>query len=268
MSSEVSELAEALHGTATAPLTADGNDRMLSSTRAICGVYLNAWRYLRNDGGFSVRRWVREVADGSSQRWLHLVYRDDQMAMLRLLIATWLDLAIVEALSMPEQTGRRLWFVMDELDSLGKVGSLRGGLTKLRKYGGIVVAGLQTIAQVRSTYGYDEAQVLLSCLSTKLILSAGDAETARYCERELGTQEVEHQQVSESRSRQVGNPLGGSQSTNQSVHRTIQSTVLASEIAALPNLHGYLYVAGQPIIQVVLDYYELQGETQAFVPER
>jgi len=146
---------------------------MLSSTRAICGVYLNAWRYLRNDGGFSVRRCVREVAQSRALRWLHFVYRDDQMAMLRLLVATWLDFAIVETLSMPEQPGRRLWFIMDELDSLGKIGSLRGGLTKLSKYGGIVVAGLQTIAQLRSTYGYDEAQVLLSCLSTKLVVSAG-----------------------------------------------------------------------------------------------
>jgi hypothetical protein len=266
LSSDVSELAETLQGTPAAPLAAEGNDRMLSSTRAICGVYLNAWRYLRNNGEFSVRRCVKEVAEGSATRWLHLVYRDDQMAMLRLLIATWLDLAIVETLSMPEQAERRLWFVMDELDSLGKVGSLRGGLTKLRKYGGIVVAGLQTIAQLRSTYGYEEAQVLLSCLSTKLVLSAGDAETARYFEHELGTQEVEHPQISESQSRQIGNPMGGTQSRNRSVHRTIQSTVLASEIAALPNLHGYLYIAGQPISRIALDFHEAQNRVQAFVP--
>ena len=111
--------------------------------------------------------------------WLYLVYCDDQMAMLRLLITTWLDLAIVETLSLDEQSGRRCsWFVVDEWDSLGKVDSLRGGLTKLRKYGGAVVAGLQTMAQLCSSYGRDEARVLLSCFSTKLILAAVDPKNA------------------------------------------------------------------------------------------
>jgi type IV secretory pathway TraG/TraD family ATPase VirD4 len=39
------------------------------------------------------------------------------------------------------------------------------------------VSGLQTIAQLRDTYGHDEAQTLLSCLSTKLVMAAGDGET-------------------------------------------------------------------------------------------
>ena len=86
------------------------------------------------------------VPTATHTRWLYLVYRDDQMAMPRLLITTWLDLAIVETLSLPEEPRRRLWFVLDEWDSLGKVDSLRSGLTKLRKYGGAVVAGLQTMA--------------------------------------------------------------------------------------------------------------------------
>jgi type IV secretory pathway TraG/TraD family ATPase VirD4 len=111
--------------------------------------------------------------------------------MLRLLITTWLDLAIVETLSLPEQPHRRVWLVLDEWDNLGKVDSLRSGLTKLRTYGGAVVAGLQMMAQLRSSYGHDGAQVLLSCFSTKLILASGETETARYFEHELGTQELE-----------------------------------------------------------------------------
>src|SRR5690606_19675059 len=101
--------------------------------------------------------------------WLFITYRDDQADMLRRLVATMLDLAIVEGLSLSEDQDRGLWFVMDEVDSLGRVSSLRGGLTKLRKYGGRCVLGLQTIAQLRATYGHDEAQTLLANCSTKLI---------------------------------------------------------------------------------------------------
>ncbi len=114
--------------------------------------------------------------------------------MLRNLVACWLELAIVEGLSMTESQSRRLWFIMDELDSLGKITSLRAGLTKLRKYGGVCVSGLQTIAQLRSTYGHDEAQTLLSCMSQKLILKAGDGETAKYFENEIGQQEIEREE--------------------------------------------------------------------------
>jgi type IV secretory pathway TraG/TraD family ATPase VirD4 len=142
---------------------------------------------------------------------VYLVYRDDQMALLRLLVTTWLDLAIIETLSLSERPDRRFWFVLDEWDSLGKVGSLRDGLTKLRKYEGAVVAGLQTMAQLRPSYGHDKAQVLLSCFSTKLILTTGDTETARYFEHEPGAQELERSDPSQSRTFSYENSLSSSQ---------------------------------------------------------
>jgi type IV secretory pathway TraG/TraD family ATPase VirD4 len=241
------------------------NDRMLSNTRAIASVYLNTWSHLRDRGEFSVRDWVRGAAAGKKTPWLYLVYRDDQMALLRLLIATWLDLAIVETLGLDEQPARRIWFVMDEADSLGKVASLRDGLTKLRKYGGAVVAGLQTIAQLRSTYGRDEAQVLLSCLSSKLVLAAGDAETARYFEQELGTQEIERVQVRQSDSRQKLDPLAGSLGKSAQAMRSTQATVLASEISRLPNLHGFLVTGGHPIVRVTVPYQDMAIVREPFV---
>jgi type IV secretory pathway TraG/TraD family ATPase VirD4 len=268
MSAETEELGRTLAGTAAAILTARGNERMLANTRVICSTYLNAWRYLSEGGSFSVREWTRQTARQEHTRWLYLVYRDDQMAMLRLLVTTWLDLALVETLSLPEQPLRRLWLVLDEWDSLGKVDSLRSGLTKLRKYGGAVVAGLQTMAQLRSTYGHDEAQVLLSCFSTKLILAAGDTETARYFEHELGTQELERLDRSRSRNFSWDNPLSGSQGTHEAWHRMTQSTVLASEISALPNLHGYLITMGNPIARITLQYIEMNVQTEPFIRAR
>jgi hypothetical protein len=103
MSAETEELGRTLDGTAAAILTARGNERMLANTRVICSTYLNAWRYLPEGGSFSVREWVRQTARKEHTWWLYPVYRDDQMAMLRLLVTTWLDLALVETLSLPEQ---------------------------------------------------------------------------------------------------------------------------------------------------------------------
>jgi len=248
------ELADLLGDSPAAVLTKQGNERMLGSVRSSAGTPLANWVYLADQGTFSVRKWVR--ASDTDRKWLFLTYTDAQMAELRNLVACWLELAIVEGLSLSESQQRRLWYVMDELDSLGKITSLRAGLTKLRKYGGVCVSGLQTVAQLRTTYGHDEAQTLLSCMTTKLILKAGDGETAKYFENEIGQQEVEREEVSEGTSQRVGE--FGSSSENKSVRRTTQAAVLASQITGLDNLHGYLMLTGQPIAKVQLDYVAMQ----------
>lgn len=46
---------------------------------------------------------MREVGAQQHDKWLYLTYQDNQMAMLRNLVATWLELAIVEGLSLSEE---------------------------------------------------------------------------------------------------------------------------------------------------------------------
>lgn len=247
---EQNELADLLADSPAAGYTKPANARMLESIRSTGCAPLSNWIYLADQGTFSVRKWVRE--SDANRACLFMTYTDGQMAELRNLVACWLELAIVEGLSLTESQSRRLWFIMDELDSLGRIMSLRGGLTKLRKYGGICVSGLQTIAQLRRTYGHDEAQTLLSCMSTKLILKAGDNETAKYFENEIGQQEVEREEVSEGTSSKIGDL--GSSSENKSVRRNTQAAVLASEITGLDNLYGFLMMTGQPTARVQLPY--------------
>lgn len=259
---EPKELADMLAGTPAAALCAKGNERMLASTRAILSSYIGVFPYLPDEGTFSVREWVR---NSLGEGWLFITYRDDQMGMLKHLVAMMLELAIVEGLSLSEDQDRGLWFVMDEVDSLGKVTSLRAGLTKLRKYGGRCVLGLQTVAQLRTTYGRDEAQTLMANCSTKLVLRAGDAETARSMEEELGQQEIERFVSSTSQSSPGIFSEGGgssSQSTNQQFTR--QSTVMASEIMGLENLHGFLKMPGDTIHRIKLDYVSMPESQPAF----
>lgn len=260
---ELTELGDLLADSPQASYAKPANARMMESVRSTGCEPLSRWVYLADNGTFSVRKWVR--ASDTERRWLFLTYTDAQMADLHHLIACWLELAIVEGLSLTESQQRRLWYVMDELDSLGKITSLRAGLTKLRKYGGVCVSGLQTIAQLRTTYGHDEAQTLLSCMSTKLILKAGDGETAKYFENEIGQQEVEREEVSEGTSQRVGE--FGSSSENKSVRRSTQQAVLASQITGLDNLHGYLIVTGLPIAKIELQYVPMQDINAPYEPK-
>lgn len=263
-SAPIKELEPVLLGTPAYPMIQKGGEKALASIRMIAAVYLAAWEYLPDHGTFSVRQWVRQSDENPA--WLYLTYRDDQMALLRNLVACWLELAIVEGLTLNENPNRRLWYIMDELDSLGKVSSLRAGLTKLRKYGGVCVSGLQTIAQLRTTYGKDEAQTLLSCMSNKLVLRAGDNETGKYFEQELGEQEIERQELSNSTSTRIGELPNNSQ--NVSTRRTQQMAVLASEVQGLPDLHGFLKLIGLPIARVVLQYVPMPDLNPAFAGKK
>lgn len=257
-SADQKELEPLLSGTAAAVMCQKGNDKMLNNTRATMLPYLSIFDYLPDEGQFSIRQFIQE---DWRDNWLFITYRDDQMGMLRNLVATALEMALVEGLSLSENQERGLWYVMDEVDSLGKVTSLRAGLTKLRKYGGRCVLGLQTVAQLRTTYGRDEAQTLIANTSVKCILRAGDSETAKNMENELGEQEIERTQVNDSFSTSDN---GQSQSQNTSTQVVRQSAVLASEIMGLPDLQGYLKIPGDEIARIKVEYVAMPDQNPAF----
>lgn len=263
-SAPADELQKLLIGTPAAILTQKENNKMLGNVRGIISSYMGAWQYLKSDGDFSIRKFIRD-SDTSNGAWLFMTYTDAQMSMLKGLIAAWMELAVIEGLSLPESTSaapRRLWLVLDELDSLGKISSLKLGLTKLRKYGVCCICGIQTIAQLRATYGRDDAQTLLSCMATKLILPPGDNETADYMSKELGEQEIERMQVSQGESNKFGEMAG--HNTNQHMHRQTQSAVMPSQLLSLPNLQGYLRMPGSDVFQVVIPYQSMPDKNPPY----
>jgi type IV secretory pathway TraG/TraD family ATPase VirD4 len=212
-----------------------GEGGMLASVKGIIGAYLPAYRHLAPSTGaegFSIRKWVQN--EGSD--WLWLPYRDDQLSSIKPLIACWLGEAVNATLSLRPSAERRLWIVTDELASLGMIASLSDGLTKGRKYGLRVVAGLQSVSQLRQIYGQNGAQTLLSCLSTLLCLRAADSDTAEYFSKAFGEQEILRTDSSE-------NSSGG---TTTSVKHVTQKAILASEISGLSQRVGFVRVANQP----------------------
>ena len=90
-------------------------------------------------------------------------------------------------------------------------------------------------------------------MSTKLILAAGDNETGKYFENELGQVEVLKTSYTSGQSDKT-TEWGKHNSTGQNHSHHIEAAVLASEIQNLPNLQGFLKVAGWPIVRVQLEY--------------
>jgi len=221
-----------------------GARQALSSARFILAKYLDPHQYLKDGGEFSIRRWLENGQSGN----LYITWREDMLEALKPLVSTWVDILCTSILSLPESTARPIWMVIDELDSLQKLPSLEDALTKGRKHGLRIVAGIQSTAQLERTHGAKDATVLRSCFRNFLVLGGGrsDSKTAEDLSRSLGEHEVERETTGES-----SGERGGSRSRTTRIER--ERVVMPSEIQSLPELTGYVAFAGDiPIARVKL----------------
>jgi len=155
-------------------------------------------------------------------------------------------MAMANRMSQPERD-LRLWFVVDELDSLGAIDGLKDALARLRKFGGRCVLGFQSVAQVSSTYGNGDAQTIIENCGNTLILRCSSSEhggTSQFASRLIGEREVIRRSTSRGRDRDsLFATRGARRSTNISEQHVIELAVLPSQIEQLPDLTGYLKTA-------------------------
>lgn len=218
-----------------------GGERMLASILGTLAPAIGNLRYMARLGGepFSIRRWIRGQA-GS----LWMPYAANQVAALRGLVSCWMNIAILETLSLPPSRDRRIWFHIDELDALGRIEGLKDAQARLRKFGGCVAIGFQSFAQVKAVYGEGAHTIIENC-GNLLLLRAGASDgggTAKLASDLIGDREVERNDVSRSRTR----GRFTSQSTSMQTKRTVEDAALASEIMQLGNREGYLKRATSP----------------------
>jgi len=206
-------------------------------------------------GDFSIRRWLEDHHAGN----LYITWREDMGAALRPLISAWVDVICTSVLSLPEQPERRIWLMIDELASLEKLASLKDALTKGRKHGLRVVAGLQSTSQLDDIYGVKEAQTLRASFRSLVVLggSRTDPKTNEDMSLSLGEHEVERDRHSKN--------LGRHSSTSRSLERVRERVILPAEIANLADLTAYIGFAGNlPIARVPLTVKQFATRFPAF----
>ena len=244
------ELKALVGGTPAQPFLEEHNGRMFDSIRSVTSSAVSSLAYVsrQRSAPLAVRDWVRASAGtggsaGPSGRGvLFMPYKSGQVAALSSTISAWMRLAIFETMNRDEGD-QRLWFVVDELDALGQIDGLKDALARLRKFGGRVVLGFQSIAQVSSTYGSGEAQTIVENCGNTLILRCSGSEnggTSRFASGLIGEREVLRTAIS--RSRRATEILP---SITRAEHLGVESAVMSSEIEQLPDLAGYLKLASR-----------------------
>jgi len=238
---KINELKQLCVGTPAARYFEEGGERMLAS---ILGTLAPAIGHLRHVAAvhgepFSVRRWIRE---GTGSLWMP--YAANQVAALKGLISCWMNIAIIETLSLEPDQDRRIWFHVDELDALGRIEGLKDAQARLRKFGGCVAIGFQSFSQVKQVYG-ESAQTIIENCGNLLLLRAGASEdggTAKLVSELIGDREVERDDVNWSRT----HGRFTTRSMSVQTRRSAEDVVLASEITQLGNREGFVKRATIP----------------------
>ena len=208
------------------------------SVRGTLAQYLQPWGYLPDTGDFSIREWVRGV-DRDDDSWLFLPFNSDQKALLGGLICTALSMAFVEGLSLTPDDRRRLWYILDEVGTLGTIPNLTDTLDLVRKHGGAVTLGFQTVAQLRQHYGDNFAESLMANTGTVLLLNPNDPNTAEWAAKRIGQVQIRRMTHGTSSTAHPVMPVRtNTQSANEQI--TVEDAVLPAQLMNLPQREGYL----------------------------
>lgn len=241
-------------------LVSDKIQKTALTLKTVMVTYLKSLLYLKNEGEiFSIRDWILNDEGSSS---LFISSEGRKHAALTPLISAWLNTATKELLGLKPNQNRRIWFILDEVDSLHVLPFLSSAEAEGRKFGGSFLLGYHGASQLRTTYGYDGATKLSNLASTRLFLRQPEEADASYASKNIGDAEVE--EVNESISYGANTMRDGISVSKQKKREPL---VLPIEIQTADDLTGYLRVKGDfPAAKVKIPYVDYPIIHEEFIP--
>ena len=174
--SGVEELYTLLDGTDTAKYFTKDNAKAASSIIAVLMANVKSLKFLNDTdkgNGFSIKSYTKGVNEGKKS-WLFLATDPSSRELTTPLNASILELFISHMRKTRTKPINKLWIVMDELPSLGKLPSISQLMAEGRKYGACVLAGVQSTSQLYHHYGDAESSTLIGLFKTKFAFASDD----------------------------------------------------------------------------------------------
>jgi len=218
----------------------------------------DAFKLLPKEGE-TERRWSTVEWAKERKGWVFLTSKPTMRERMRPLMSLWLDLLVLRLMN-DDTVRRKTWFVLDELASLQRLPQLTTAVTENRKSDNPMVLGFQGKAQVEALYGH-VAEAMLSQPATKIFLKTSEPNASEWISKAIG--EVEIERFRESRT--VGKFPRNSE--NESRDITQEPLVMASEVAGLDPLHGYLK-HGNLVLRMRFPYLELKANAEKFIERK
>lgn len=259
LTTSLEEMRGLLKGTESENLVSKEIEKTAISIKSVLATYTKALRFLEgldrtSTTKFSIKNWIKNANDPQTYNkgWLFITSRSKYHKEIKPLISLWLGLAMQAVQSLKANQKNRVWLIMDELASLHRLETLSDTVADIRKFGGCVAIGIQSIAQLDFIYGTHEAGAIVDLLNTSIFFRSPKEKIAQWVSKEL-SQQIIH----EMRESQSYGPDSVRDGNTISSQRTTRNTVECSEIMTLDDGECYVRLVGKhPITQLKNKYIE------------
>ena len=179
------------------------------------------------DGDFSVRQWLE-----NGRGMIYVTNYADIRDTLKPILTLFIDLLGRKLLPLADSHTRRVFFMLDEVNTLQKMSTLLDLLTLSRSKGGCVFLGTQDYGQIDKLYSRELRQSIVNACGSSVIFAVAD-EAAKTASRNIG--DTEHIDAERSYSMGVKNFKDG---TNLSERKKKEALIMSSDLTNLPELTG------------------------------
>jgi type IV secretory pathway TraG/TraD family ATPase VirD4 len=256
--SNAEEIDRRVEGTELAAMIDRGAANQRSGVLGSLNMVADAFKLLPKESETKLRwntvEWAKE-----RKGWVFLTSKATMRERMRPLVSLWLDLLVLRMMN-DDGARRKTWFVLDELASLQRLPQLTTAVTENRKSNNPMVLGFQGKAQVEALYGH-VAEAMLSQPATKIFLKTSEPHASEWISMAIGEVEIERFRESRTLGRFPRN------SENQSRDITREPLVMASEVAGLDPLHGYLK-HGNLVLRMRFPYLEFQDNAEKYIERK
>jgi type IV secretory pathway TraG/TraD family ATPase VirD4 len=146
-----------------------------------------------NNGNFSLKEYFSNLKQGSDS-WLFLASKPSGRELTLPLIACLTELAFSQLIDIGIDQNRRVWLVIDELASLGKLPALSTLMAEGRKYGASIIAGVQSLNQIYDHYGSYAGSAIFGQFGTNFFFRNNEPAIAKMVSNMCGTETINRQQ--------------------------------------------------------------------------
>lgn len=213
------------------------------------------------EGNFSIRQWLWSLKEGNRDTRLFIVNTSEQAGAYARYFSLFISLIYKHGLALPNHKSRRIWFILDEIQSLGSGGNQALGqyliselvnfLAESRSKGFSVTAATQSLPQLEKLIEMEGMRALFQLLSNKFFLQYDEPIGAKFITDFLGSSEQEKTKKGLSKGGQIGQDK-----LSENEEEKMKQAVLESELGLLEPLTSYTKLGNFPVCKMEFDYQE------------
>lgn len=212
----------------------DPKNKTVASLLSVLLAFTKPIDYLK-DGPFSIGEWLANPKG----RIIFVTNYAAYKSMLKPINSIFFELLATKLMSMKKDERRGIWVLLDEVTELDKLKFVTKMPATVRKFGGRMLFGAQSYAQVDELYSKEGRRDAFNSLGTKFYFAVSDFSTAEEFSKEIG--KVQYQETDINESGGVNDNKDGFSIVRK---KTTEDAILPVQIQQLRVFEHYLKIDG------------------------